>query len=77
MFTVSTSHAIKWYHLNRPIRSVIQQYPEIHEDEIQECIQFTLGKKIHVSTIAKLLKKMSFTRRKVHIIRLILEKEEQ
>ncbi|KAM7425823.1 hypothetical protein ABFA07_022797 [Porites harrisoni] len=54
------------------IRRVIQQYPEIYEDEIQEWIQFALGKTIHVSTIAKLLKKMGFTRRKVHIACLIL-----
>ena len=53
------------------IRRVIQQYPEIYEDEIQEWIQFALGKTIHVSTIAKLLKKMGFTRRKVHIARTI------
>ena len=59
------------------IRRVIQQYPEIYEDEIQEWIQFALGKTIHVSTIAKLLKKMGFTRRKVHIACLIFEKEEK
>ena len=57
------------------IRRVIQQYPEIYEDEIQEWIQFALGKTIHVSTIAKLLKKMGFTRRKVHIACLILTGE--
>ncbi|XP_073237791.1 uncharacterized protein [Porites lutea] len=50
------------------IRRVIQQYPEIYEDEIQEWIQFALGKTIHVSTIAKLLKKMGFTRRKLNTI---------
>ena len=59
------------------IRRVIQQYPEIYEDEIQEWIQFALGKTIPVSTIAKLLKKMGFTRRKVHIACLIFEKEEK
>ena len=59
------------------IRRVIQQYPEIYEDEIQEWIQFALGKTIHVSTIAKLLKKMGFTRRKVHIECLSFEKEEK
>ena len=53
------------------IRRVIQQYPEIYEDEIQEWIQFALGKTIHVSMIAKLLKKMGFTLRKVHIACLI------
>lgn len=59
------------------IRRVIKQYPEIYEDEIQEWIQFALGKTIHVSTIARLVKKMGFTRRKVHITRLIFDKEEE
>lgn len=59
------------------IRRVIKQYPEIYEDEIQEWIQFALGKTIHVSTIARLVKKMGFTRRKVRITRLIFDKEEE
>ena len=59
------------------IRNVVPQYPEIYENEIQEWIQLALGKTIQVSTIAKLLKKMGFTRRKVHITRVIFEKEQE
>jgi len=41
-------------------RSIIWQYPEVYEDEIQECIEYAMGKIIMISvpSINRFVKKM-------------------
>lgn len=47
------------------VRNVIQQYPEVYEDEIRQWLQYARGKTVSVASISRYIKKMGLTRRKV------------
>ena len=46
------------------VRNVIQQYPEVYEDEIRQWLQYARGKTVSVASISRYIKKMGLTRRK-------------
>ena len=39
------------------VRNVIQQYPEVYEDEIRQWLQYARGKTVSVASISRYLKK--------------------
>lgn len=49
------------------IKNIIAQCPEVYEDELQEWIQYLTGRVISISAISRTIKKMGWTRKKVHL----------
>ena len=47
------------------IRRIIEEYPEVYEDEIQGWLLYARGKAVSVASINRCIKNMGLTRRKV------------
>lgn len=47
------------------LKNIIEQYPEVYEDEIQEWLEYLTGRRLTIAAIHRCLQKMGWTRRKV------------